>query len=152
MDRNELIQRFFTSMDSMTRIGAMSPRGGPMPKNMPSHAQLGVLFVIAHRGTQTTKELARHFGMTSSAATQLVNGLVKNGILERKEDEKDRRKTHIALTKKGEGVLEKARTHRMQKMKESFTPLSDKEVAQLLKIQIKIVEHWKKLCQNPKHQ
>lgn len=151
MDRNELIQRFFTSMDSMTRIGAMSPRSGSLPKNMPSHAQLGVLFVIAHRGTQTTKELAQHFGMTSSAATQLVNGLVKSRILERKEDAKDRRKMHIALTKKGEGVLEQARAHRMQKMKESFTPLSDEEIAQLLKIQIKIVEHWKTVCKNPKH-
>lgn len=152
MDRNELIQRFFTSMDSMTRIGAMSPRGGPMPKNMPSHAQLSVLFVVAHRGTQTTKDLAQHFGMTSSAVTQLVNGLVKDKLLERKEDKNDRRKMHIALTKKGNGVLERARAYRMQKMKESFTPLSDKEIEQLLKIQIKIVEHWKTLCQNPKNQ
>src|SRR4051812_24348826 len=108
MERQKLIQKFFTSMDSMVRIGAM-PRHGPGPKHMPPHAQLGVLFVIAHRGTQTVKELAQQFGMTSSAATQLANGLVKGKLLARAIDTKDRRKSHLTLTAKGKKVLAEAR-------------------------------------------
>lgn len=147
MNRQSLIQAFSRTMDDIARMTVLAHRGCATVPNMPPHAQLGVLFVLAYRGTLTTKELARHFDMTSSAVTQLVNSLVKEGLLERKEDKDDRRKVHISLTRKGKGVLARARTLRMRKMQELLQPLTEKEIKNLIDLHTKIAEHCKTVCQ-----
>lgn len=150
MSRKDLIQQFFKSMDSMARISAINHKHEPVPKDMPPHAQMGVLFIVAHRGPQTIKELSQRFSMTSSAATQLVNGLVKSTLLARTEDREDRRKVVVELTAKGKSIIERAKTYRMEKMVKLFEPLSDAELKQLMKIQAKIVEHFETTCKNQK--
>jgi DNA-binding MarR family transcriptional regulator len=129
-------------MDSMARIGLMHHKQGSEPKDLPTQAQIGVLFVLSHQGSQSIKDLSLRFGMTSSAATQLVDGLVKHGFLKRMEDRNDRRKMCVDLTSKGKKTLEKAKKQRIEKMAKMFEPLTDEELMQLQKIQSKIVEHW----------
>ena len=146
MNRKELIQHFFKNMDSMARIGLMHNKHDLRPKNMPPHAQMGVLFVVMQSGPVTIKELSQHFGMTSSAATQLVNELVKGGYIARKEDAVDRRKICLMLTTKGKKIILQAKEYRMKKMTEMFAPLSDEELRQFENIQTKIVEHWELTC------
>ena len=149
MSREKLLQDFSTNFDALRRVGMMRHSQEAAHKHLPSHAQMGVLFTIAHRGAQTTKELSQLFGLTSSAVTQLVNGLVKDGLLERKGDARDGRKANIQLTKKGKNVLVKSKQLRIKRMQEVLAPLSDKELAQLVKIQTKIVEQWNIVCQKP---
>ncbi len=146
MNRSQLIQNFFASMDSMARIGIQQGKAHERPKNLPPQAQMGALFMVSHRGPLTIKDLSQAFGMTSSAATQLVNGLVKGGYLGRKEDTVDRRKISLILTAKGKKAISIAKEHRMKKMIQMLEPLTDTELAQLLKIQSKIVEHWEITC------
>jgi DNA-binding MarR family transcriptional regulator len=150
MNRNELIKQFSTSMGAMARIGAMHHKPDELPKGMPPHGQLGLLFMVSHKGAQTIKELSGCFGMTSSAATQLVNGLVTSGLLTRQEDKSDRRVSRVVLTAKGNKVLAQAKQYRMKKMTEMFAPLNEKELAQLLKLQTKIVEHWESIAKKSK--
>ncbi len=147
MDRNTLIRSFSAQMDSMARIGTMKHSRDQLPKDIPPHAQLCALFAVAHHGSEMVKDIAQQFGMTSSAGTQLVNGLVKAGLLERTGNTGDRRKIRIILTAKGKKILVQAQEHRVKRITESFTPLSTTEIKQLLSIQGKIVEHWKILCQ-----
>jgi len=64
----------------MSRLGAGRMHGA-LPKDMPTHAQLGIMCVLAHRKAQSIKELAEQFGISSSAATQLVNGMVRTDSL-----------------------------------------------------------------------
>src|SRR4051812_8121358 len=133
MKREDLLQSFFKSMDSMARIGVMHQKDEHRPKNLPPHAQMGLLFMISHQGPQSIKELSQRFGMTSSAATQLVNSLVKSGLLERKEDGADRRKIAVALTSNGKKKLEEAKAYRMKKISRMFESLTDSELEQLQK-------------------
>ena len=138
-------------MDAMARIGVMHHKHEHQPKDLPPHGQMGVLFVVSHQGPISIKDISQRFGMTSSAATQLVTSLVKAGLLARKEDDSDRRKVGIILTAQGKKILEKAKEHRMNKMSKMFATLSDTELEQLGKIQAKIVEHWEKTCKDLQH-
>ena len=151
MSREELINEFSANLDTLRRIGAVRHQRDMATKHLPTHAQMGVLFMVADRGVQTTKELSQQFGMTSSAVTQLVNGLVKDGLLERKIDAHDGRRANIELTQKGQDVLGQSKQLRLKRIQEVFTPLSQEELAQLIKIQGKIVEHWNIVCQKTKN-
>lgn len=108
--------------------------------HMPTHAQTGVMLAVSHHGPQSVKELATMFRMTSSAVTQLVNGLVADGLLKRIGDETDRRKTSVHITAKGKRQLSMARKHRLQAMRELFTPLTDKELEHMRRLHLKITE------------
>lgn len=144
MDRNELVHRFFMSVAAMARMASMQRPA--QPNDMPTRAQAGVLFAIDHGGPQSVKALSQQFGMTSSAVTQVVNGLVDGGLIVRKSDPHDRRQISLALTAKGKKALARAKAYRINRMREALSSLSDDEMVQLLKIQEKIVEHLKTVC------
>ena len=59
---------------------------------------LRVLFL---KGIATPSELARHTGLTSGAATAMLNRLEKAGFIERRPNPDDRRGTLIAPVKSG---------------------------------------------------
>lgn len=80
--------------------------------------------------------------MSSSAATQIVDGLVREKVLMRQVDKKDRRKISISLTATGKKKLLQAKKLRAKAMAKYFDPLNDKELAQLQKLLEKIVEHF----------
>ncbi len=130
------------------RIGIMQRKMQKGSRALPPRAQLQVLFLINQGDAQTVKDIAQQFGMTSSAATQLVNGLVKSNLLQRKEDEDDRRKICLQLTAEGKKMLLQAKQHRLQKMKILLDPLSDREVVHILRLQEKIIDHWQTVCSN----
>jgi DNA-binding MarR family transcriptional regulator len=52
-------------------------------------------------------EITSHLDVTAAAASQLVDGLVHKGLLERAEAEHDRRAKHITLTGKGRTLVER---------------------------------------------
>lgn len=54
-------------------------------------------------------EISRHLKVAPPTVTQLVNGLVTNGFVERSTDKEDRRAVRIKLTEKGEGAVKKAK-------------------------------------------
>lgn len=62
---------------------------------------IGYLFVHGSRG-QT--ELARDLGLTSSAATALVDRLERRGVATRTRDANDRRRLTVSLTERGEAL------------------------------------------------
>jgi DNA-binding MarR family transcriptional regulator len=73
-----------------------------------SMAQLGALFQIRRRGGCGVSELADELGVTSSAASQLLERLVHQGLILRLEDPSDRRVKQVILTDKGLQVLQEA--------------------------------------------
>lgn len=110
------------------------------PEGMPTRAQMGVLFMITHQSAQGIKQIAEKFQITPSAATQLVDGLVADGLLTRKADDQDRRKISVELTAKGKEKMELAQKMRFEKMNKMFEVLSDEELMQLNSIFLKIID------------
>lgn len=71
-----------------------------------SMSQIGALFQVRRRGTCTVGDLGESLGITTSAASQLVDRIVQQGLMQRSEDPSDRRVRQIALTAGGQEVLQ----------------------------------------------
>lgn len=136
MQRSAYIDKFFDTAMAMRRHMMASHAHG---KQLPSPAQLGMLFAVAHNKEPSIKTLAQSFCMTSSAATQLVNGLVDDGLLARKTAKDDRRKISLALTRKGKALVERAKNERHAMFTKLLEPLSDSELSTLCALQDKIL-------------
>ncbi len=102
-------------------------------------AQVRILYFVKHRGSVTVKDIADVMGATSSAATQLVESMVKVGFLERKHDARDRRKVHVGLSDKGKAKFQKFRKDHLAWVRKLLSPLSDRELEQLIAIQKKVM-------------
>jgi DNA-binding MarR family transcriptional regulator len=74
-----------------------------------SGATRGALLHLANSGPLTVGELARHFERAQSVVSEIVDGLEGKGMLARKRDPRDRRRTLVWLTEKGVAALERDR-------------------------------------------
>ena len=70
-----------------------------------SPASRGVLTHLALAGPVTIGEAARHFDRAQSATSELVAQLERNGLVERRDDPADARRTLVWLTESGRAAL-----------------------------------------------
>jgi|SRR3989344_1928849 len=99
-----------------------------------------VLGFIENQGPASVGEIAVAFSVTSSAATQIIDTLVKRGFLGKKESTDDRRILQITLTKKGKNVIKEFKTAQVDKLKDVLEPLSDNDLKQYLKLSRKVLD------------
>ena len=92
-----------------------------------SMSQLGALFHIHHRGSRGVTDLGDDLGVTSSAASQMLERLVQQGLILRSEDPSDRRVKQIILTDKGLQVLQESIRARQGWLFDLTETLSDSE-------------------------
>jgi DNA-binding MarR family transcriptional regulator len=92
-----------------------------------SMAQLGALFQIHHRGSSGVTDLGDNLGVTSSAASQMLERLVQQELILRSEDPSDRRVKQIVLTEKGLQVLQESIRARQSWLSDLAETLSDSE-------------------------
>jgi DNA-binding MarR family transcriptional regulator len=93
--------------------------------------QLHCLREVRRLGAPAMGELAKRLQLQPSTATGLVDGLVAKGLLERKEDEEDRRIVRVVHTAEGRRRSEQhRRVHRRRRL-ESLATLDDEELAQI---------------------
>lgn len=70
-----------------------------------SMPQFGILMQLHYRGNCGVSDLSDRFDITSAAASQLVDKLVQNGLIQREEDPQDRRAKLLNLTDKGNELI-----------------------------------------------
>ena len=92
-----------------------------------SMSQLGALFHIHRMGSSGVTDLGDHLGVTSAAASQMLERLVQQGLILRSEDPSDRRAKQIVLTDKGLRVLQESMPARQNWFYELAEALSDSE-------------------------
>jgi len=73
-----------------------------------SMSQLGALFRLHRSGFCGVSNIGDHLGVTHAAASQMVDRLVQQGLLERAEDLDDRRVKKITLSPKGRKLVEES--------------------------------------------
>lgn len=71
-----------------------------------SMSQMGALMNIHRQGVCSVSDVGDELGVTSAAASQMLDRLVQQGLIARTEDPHDRRGKQIALTDKGRQVLQ----------------------------------------------
>ena len=72
-----------------------------------TRAQLKSLFFISNQGSTNSKELSAALGVTPTNTTGIVDRLVKQGLISRSKDSRDRRMVILRATDKGEELLAK---------------------------------------------
>ena len=116
-----------------------------------SMSQLGALFHIHHRGSSGVSDLGDDLGVTSSAASQMLERLVHQGLILRSEDPSDRRVKHIVLTDKGLQVLHesiRARQSWLADLAETLSGSEKEDIIAALNILIDKAEHLSQLVES----
>jgi DNA-binding MarR family transcriptional regulator len=92
-----------------------------------SMSQLGALFHIHRSGSSGVTDLGDDLGVTSSAASQMLERLVQQELVLRSEDPSDRRVKQIVLTDRGLEVLRDSIRARQGWLYDLAETLSDSE-------------------------
>ncbi len=99
-----------------------------------SKAVLLILFGLRYRSNGKSlkmSELESHSGLKKSTLSESVDLLVKNGYIERKRSEKDRRVVRVRLTKKGENRIDEITKIAKSFMHQKLKILTDEEKEKL---------------------
>ena len=138
-NRKQKIEELLADLQSLRRTMTFRVAGSAKaPRITPS--QWGVLMLVEQRGESTVKDVARALGMTSSAATQLVDGLVRSRYLMRETYAKDRRTVTLTLSKKTKAQVDKMKKQALQRFLRIFAVLNDTEFNQFFALNKKIVQ------------
>ena len=106
-------------------------------------SHVGTLFMLHRRETCSVSEIGDHLGITTAGTSQMLNRLVDEGLIERKEDAQDRRAKRIALTNKGKVALQdsiRARQNWLQQLVETLEPDERDQVAEMLHLLLEKAE------------
>ena len=89
--------------------------------------QFILLHIVSDNEGMSIKELASIMSMTSSAATQQVDNLVRKGYLIREGSIEDRRTLRISLADKAKKQLDALKVQHLEKMYSVYNVLTDEE-------------------------
>ena len=102
-----------------------------------SMSHLGAIFHTHRAGGRGVTEIGEHLGVSSAAASQMLDRMVQQGLVIRSEDPKDRRVKRIELTEKGERILEeciRARQSWLNDVAQGFNEDEKEAIASALKL------------------
>ena len=148
MDRNALLERLFDVFLASVRYSKRydsSPRSYGTPDVLYSE-ECHTLELIGKYEGITITEIARRVGKTKSAISQMVDRLIKKGLLEKQPHPENERGVLLKLTPKGEIVFAyHAQYDRDQfdKLCEQLDGFSNRELCTYMEIQKEIIR-WLK--------
>lgn len=96
-----------------------------------SFSRTKMMMFINTNGRVRSTDLAEAFGFAPRTITEAVDGLERDGLVERVVDESDRRVKHISLTATGKEVLASTEPVRKRFATRLFEVLSQEEIEQL---------------------
>jgi DNA-binding MarR family transcriptional regulator len=92
-----------------------------------SMSQVGALFQLSHRGTSSVSNVGDRLGVTSAAASQMLDRLVRQGLIGRSEDPNDRRAKQVVLTEQGGRLIDEVMKVRQRWFQSVVEEMSAKE-------------------------
>jgi DNA-binding MarR family transcriptional regulator len=114
-------------------MGSMKQDGLSMP-------QIYTLMYLYHEGEVRISDIGVLMDVGKAAASQLVERLVQQGLVERVEDESDRRAKKIRLQPKSLRLIEKGLVVQRREMGELMSQLSPDQMATVQKAFMYLIE------------
>ncbi len=90
-------------------------------------SDFAVLEVLLHKGPVNVQELGAKVMLTSGSMTAALDRLERRGLIERKEDSKDRRARLVRLTKTGLALIQEAFEDHKQAMERAVAGVEAKD-------------------------
>ncbi len=143
LNRKKLIEEIMANINAM-RNKIHFTITQKTAKHRITHSQWFALCLINEHKNLGIKEISKILGITSSAATQLVDGLVNSDYVARKTNTSDRRSLQLCLSKKGQKHIKNMKQNYMKTMQVLFKALSDNELKTYLALHKKILTSLKK--------
>ena len=106
-----------------------------------THLEIEILKFLHGKKNTTMKEISDYLRIKPSSATPVIDSLVKKGNLKRVKNSTDRRMLYITMTAKGNRNLQNKCKNIHKTIKNVFSPLSEKDKKELIKIFNKIDEN-----------
>lgn len=131
LDTSQQMRRKFSSLSKVGHGGITS-------------SQWLVIGHIFRNEECTTNDVANALGMTGSAVTQLLNGLVAKGLVIRKRDERDRRALKLALSTTSKKKVQRLKQMRLDALLHAFKALTDEEFKHYIELNRKVIASLKK--------
>ena len=107
-----------------------------------SISQLQTLDALANEGPKSSSYLSQLIGVTSGGMTVISDKLVRLGLVQRINDESDRRVVKLEITDKGRTVLRDIHGKRVALMEKMYHKLDPEEFQQLLRIYRKLLSDY----------
>ena len=133
-DRADVIKSAFTLCRSMKRRPRREEHHFP-----PSVEQS--LMVIKSDDGLSARDLSEKLDIRPSSVTELVNRLIETGLVIRKEDEDDKRLSHICLTDLGNAEAEFIENRRKTAVDDFSACFTDEEAQEFCRLADKLSEH-----------
>lgn len=112
-----------------------------LAQGMISCPQMVALDFVSECKRVKMTDIAHTLSTQISSASVLVDRLIREKMLERSHDTRDRRVVWIRATKKGREVLSQIKKEKKQSIKAIFGKLTEKERAQYLSVLLKVKAH-----------
>lgn len=106
------------------------------------------IFALKKKDGQSQKELGESLGVKPSTITVMAQRLEKNGIVERRQDENDQRKSRIFLTDKGKELCQELERIHSQITDECFKGLTTDEKVIFRRLLMQIRDNLTEVCKN----
>jgi DNA-binding MarR family transcriptional regulator len=139
MDRKKqiaiLIENFHTIFQTLFKVAPSFINELKITPN-----QMIILSFVKQNEGISVKKLAGTMGITSSAATQQLNNLVKKGCLVREESNLDRRVIKIHLSGKISRKIEKIEATFLEQLFTVYSGITDEELALYCELNSKIAD------------
>ena len=97
-----------------------------------SFPQMVTLQYVSNKKCVNMKCIANNLGIKMSSASTLVDRLIREKMLSRRHDEKDRRIVWISMTSKGTKVIRHILDQKQRSTREIFSVLTERERQQYL--------------------
>jgi DNA-binding MarR family transcriptional regulator len=130
--RRQLVERLISGMMNMRQADRDAGHNGILQKHGLSSPQMPVVMLVAQAGQVSVKDIASRFNITSSAATQLVQTLIRHDILRKTIDTQDRRAVRIEFTPKGKRTFAALRLNMLGQIEKVFKPVPDRELTEMI--------------------
>ncbi len=141
MKREQLIEAIFDTMQQVHRT-ATARLHSQIGRHEISLTQVELLLTIKHRQPISAKELAAHMRLTPGAIAQMLDHLAAQNYIGREPAEYDRRVSMVSLTPTGAERLHSLWNQKKATLRQIMESLSDEELAIMLKVQKKMLQHF----------
>lgn len=129
VDRTHQLEQLETVMADLRRV-MLRAKNQQLAAYDLTPSQAEVLLGLDHTAC-STGEVAGALGVTSSAATQTIETLVRRGYIERSSDAGDRRVVRLTLTTAGRALTAQLQADRRQQLAELISRLTPDQTAAL---------------------
>ncbi|HKS98502.1 MAG TPA: MarR family transcriptional regulator [Rugosimonospora sp.] len=128
--RDELVGRVIDAQWCLRRAFARHGSAAPLlDLNLTMQQTKALLVLSIHDNAMPGQALARHLGVSLATLTGIVDRLVSQGLVTRREDAEDRRVRLVELTEHGRSLVEGVRDAGLEHMRRLLSRLDDETLA-----------------------